>query len=52
METNRKLIHTYGSSLFFVEENDIILDRNDLQTKLKLIIEISETIGSTAIETQ
>lgn len=52
METNRKLTHTYGSSLFSVEENDIILDRNDLQTKLKQIIGISETIGSTAIETQ
>ena len=52
METNRKLTHTYGSSLFSVEENDIILDRNDLQTKLKQIIGINETIGSTAIETQ
>ena len=52
METNRKLTHKYGSSLFSVEENDIILDRNDLQTKLKQIIGISETIGSTAIETQ
>lgn len=52
MEINRKLTHKYGSSLFSVEENDIILHRNGLQTKLKQIVGISETIGSTVIETQ